>query len=225
MPVGREDAAARNGELIRFPRRCRPALNVPGPGAGASPRARAANTEPSIAPLAAAGTAGSARFRSHSRAIALTASASHALSGRLARQGDALFLRPLAHPFVMLVADLLTFLLGAGDLTIATGSCALFNELTSLNGCACVPSPRNPVSLCADFKAFGEYVSAAFRDFPAVLAGEKLEATRSARLDRDLELVIDAAMNARAALRTLSEGASPSSLPCANGGIPRERTE
>ncbi len=105
------------------------------------------------------------------------------------------------------------------DLTISTGSCALLKELTNLNGCACVPSPRNPVSLCADFKAFGEYVSAAFRDFPAVLNGEKLEGTRIARLDRDLELVIDAAMNARAALRTLSEGASPSSLPCANGGI------
>ena len=105
------------------------------------------------------------------------------------------------------------------DLTIATGSCALLKELTNLNGCACVPSPRNPVSLCADFKAFGEYVSAAFQDFPAVLNGEKLEGTRIARLDRDLELVIDAAMNARASLRTLSEGASPSSLPCANGGI------
>ena len=64
MPVGREDAAARNGESIRFPRRFRPALNVPGPGAGASLRARAANTEPSIAPLAAAGTAVSTRFRS-----------------------------------------------------------------------------------------------------------------------------------------------------------------
>jgi hypothetical protein len=36
------------------------------------------------------------------------------LSERLARQGDALFLRTPAHPFVTLVADLLTFLFGAG---------------------------------------------------------------------------------------------------------------
>jgi hypothetical protein len=115
-----------------------------------------------------------------------------------------------AHPDRFMPIDV------AADLMIGSGSCGLVCELTGVVGCECVPSPRTSTSLCADFKAFGNYVSAVFRDFPALLASDRMDRRQIERLDRDLGLVIEAAMDARAALRSISEGASIGSLPCAN---------
>lgn len=118
------------------------------------------------------------------------------------------YYQSLSHPERFMPIDI------AADLAVAGGGCEIIAELADAVGCTCVPGSRQPTSLCADFKAFGDYAASVFRDFPALLGDARLDVRRIRQLDRDLSLVIKAAMDARSALRSLSEGAARESLPC-----------
>lgn len=103
------------------------------------------------------------------------------------------------------------------DLSLASGCCALVGELAALVGCTCMPSTRMSTSLCDDFQVLGDKVAVVFHDFPALFGGGRITRRPSEQLDRDLEAMIAAAMNLRAALRALPEQAAVSSLPCVRG--------
>lgn len=103
----------------------------------------------------------------------------------------------------------------AADLAIASQSCELVAELNSLVGCLCVPaSPGQRTALCANFQRLGDTCSSIFRDFPTLLAGRRPRRRDVERLDRDLGQIIQAAVDARSALRAISEDTNVSSLPC-----------
>ena len=89
----------------------------------------------------------------------------------------------------------------AADLMLISRSRDILNALAALAGCAVMPVETRANGLSRDIASFAEHASETFRDY-ILLGGDRTAAPKDvARLDRDLELVVEAAMQARADLR------------------------
>jgi hypothetical protein len=106
----------------------------------------------------------------------------------------------------------------AADLVLCSGSYEILDELAAIVGCLVTPLTAMPRSLCYDMAALGTQFSAAFEDYAAMLIAPRVDAKAATRLDQHLGLLIESAIDARAALQRLQPGAERrAALPCTNG--------